>query len=84
MSTDFNNHTRQITWEMVVEAQTIAGAIEADVDNLQGKRTEMALFRLDPELGRMAERALLVAKEVALEIERLVAPARQRAVLVWT
>lgn len=79
MSTDFRAITERESRALLDKIEATTRAIEGDVDNFQGKRNEIPLFKVDPAFGERAEAVLERLKKRRDEIDGLAAPAREQA-----
>ena len=80
---DFQEATQECSAELLEKIQATTRAIEADVDNLQGKRDQLPLFLVHPEFGREAEALLVSLKENKKRVNDLARPARRQAVKLY-
>ena len=76
---DFETATEQCSSDLLLKIQTATRTIEADVDNFQGKRDGLPLFKVDPDLGKEAEALLAHLQESKKRIDKLAEPARKQA-----
>ncbi|KAJ9606097.1 hypothetical protein H2200_009058 [Cladophialophora chaetospira] len=83
MSYDFAKLCSAILTKLPTKLESEINAINAIIDDFQGKRDEIELFKIDPEFGIKAEEALVRAKESVKEVLSLVEPARVQAVALY-
>ena len=83
MENDLEITIDQAMTRLIQKIQLTAEAIEGDVDNFQGERSKIPLFKDYPNLGEKAELALEAAKEEKTKICNLTEPARRRAIELY-
>lgn len=79
MSEDFEELIQSQTAAVLEKIESATKAIEATVDNFQGKRDEIPLFLVDPQFGCKVKGVLRKLGERKDLIDNLAAPARQQA-----
>lgn len=80
---DFYQLTEKVTETLLRKIEITAKAIDADVENVQGRRDEIPLFKMFPEYGQQVEALLQDIKQRRKAIDELAAPARKTAVELW-
>ena len=83
IESDLETTVDKTIMKVMQKVQQTAEAIEGDVDNFQGERSKIPLFKEYPCLGEKAEFRLKEAKEKVTEVRNLTASARQQAMKLY-